>query len=195
MGTRDPRVDEYINQSGDFAKPILRHIRKLVHAAVPDVEETMKWRFPHFMYRGMMASMASFNSHCAMGFWKGSLVLNGRAERDGMGHFGRITSLRDLPADRTLIGYFKKAAALNDEGVKVARKRPVKRELVVPADLDAALKRNREARRRFDAFTTSHKREYVEWVTEAKTGSTRQKRLETAIAWIAEGKRRNWKYL
>ena len=195
MGKRDPRVDEYINQSEEFAKPILRHIRKLVHAAVPEVEETMKWRFPHFMHRGMMANMAAFKSHCAMGFWKESLVLNGRAERDGMGHFGRMTSLNDLPADRTLTGYFKKAAALNDEGVKVVRKRPVKRELVVPIDLDAALKRNKDARRTFDAFSTSHKREYVEWVTEAKTDGTRRKRLETAVAWMAEGKSRTWKYL
>jgi uncharacterized protein YdeI (YjbR/CyaY-like superfamily) len=195
MGKRDPRVDEYINQSEEFAKPILRHIRKLVHAAVPEVEETMKWRFPHFMYKGMMANMASFKSHCAMGFWKESLVLNGRAERDAMGHFGRITSVRDLPADRSLTAYFKKAAALNDEGVKVVRKRPAKRELVVPADLDAALKRNKDARRTFDAFSASHKREYVEWVTEAKTDDTRQKRLETAVTWMAEGKSRNWKYL
>jgi len=112
-----------------------------------------------------------------------------------MGHFGRMTSLNDLPADRTLTGYFKKAAALNDEGVKVVRKRPVKRELVVPIDLDAALKRNKDARRTFDAFSTSHKREYVEWVTEAKTDGTRRKRLETAVAWMAEGKSRNWKYL
>jgi uncharacterized protein YdeI (YjbR/CyaY-like superfamily) len=196
MGKRDQRIDDYISKSEDFAKPILRHIRKLVHAAVPEVEEAMKWSFPHFLHKGMLCSMASFKKHCAFGFWKESLVLNGSGERDAMGQFGRITSLDDLPADRRLSGYIKKAAALNDEGVKVVRKRPAgKKALVVPADLEAALKGNKDARRTFDAFSPSNRREYVEWLTEAKTDRTRQKRLDTAVAWMAEGKSRNWKYL
>ena len=196
MGKRDPRVDEYISKAEDFAKPILRHLRTLVHAAVPEAEEAMKWSFPHFMHKGMLCSMASFKNHCAFGFWKESLVLNGRADRDAMGQFGRITSLKDLPSDRTLTGYIRKAARLNDDGVKVVRKRPpVKKALVVPADLEAALTRNKDARRTFEAFSSSNQREYVEWLTEAKTDSTRQKRLETAVAGMAEGKIRNWKYL
>ena len=196
MGKRDPRVDEYISKSEDFAKPILKHLRKLVHAAVPEVEEEMKWNFPHFMYKGMLCSMASFKKHCAFGFWKERLILNGTGDRDAMGQFGRITSLGDLPSDRTLSGYIKKAAALNDRGVKVVRDRPtVKKAVVVPADLAAALKGNKEAQKTFDVFSPTNKRDYIEWLTEAKTDSTRQKRLETAMAWIAEGKTRNWKYM
>ncbi len=122
MGQTDPRIDKYIARAADFAKPILTHLRKVVHAACPDVEETMKWSAPHFDYKGMMCGMAAFKSHCAFGFWKGSLVLDGPRSDDAAGHFGRITSLSDLPSDRVIAGYVKKAAKLNDEGVKVARK-------------------------------------------------------------------------
>ena len=195
MGKTDPRVDAYIAKSADFAKPILLHLRKLVHAACPEVEETIKWSFPHFDYKGMMCSMASFKGHCAFGFWKSSLVIGGDAERNAMGHFGRITSLDDLPPDKTLIAYVKKAAALNAGGVKVEKKPAApKRPPTVPADLAAALKTNAAARKTFDAFSPSHKREYVEWITEAKTDATRAKRLQTTLGWLTEGKARNWKY-
>jgi uncharacterized protein YdeI (YjbR/CyaY-like superfamily) len=196
MAKKDPRVDAYIAKSADFAKPILTHLRKLVHTAVPDIEEDMKWSFPHFMHDGMVCSMASFKSHCAFGFWKASLVLGDNGEAGAMGHFGRITSLKDLPPDKTIIGYVKKAARLNEEGIKVPKKPAAPRvALKVPDDLTAALRRNKQARDAFEDFTYSHKKEYVEWITEAKTDATRQKRLETAVAWIAEGKRRNWKYM
>lgn len=194
MATRDPRVDTYIAKSADFARPILVHLRKLVHAACPGVSETIKWGVPHFDYKGMMCSMASFSGHCTFGFWKGALVLDGRAERTAMGHFGRITSLDDLPADRMLIAYVKKAAALNDNGVKVARARPAKKPARTPADLAAGLRTDAAARRTFAALSPSHKREYIEWITEAKTNATREKRVATTIAWLAEGKARNWKY-
>ena len=139
MGKTDPRVDQYIAKSADFAKPILMHLRKVVHAACPDVEETMKWSAPHFDYKGMMCGMSAFKSHCAFGFWKSSLVLDGPGSRDAMGQFGRITSVRDLPSDRVLTGYIKKAAKLNDAGVKVARKpAPPKKPLSVPADFAAS---------------------------------------------------------
>ena len=196
MGTRDPRVDAYIERSAEFARPILGHIRETVHAACPEVEETMKWSFPHFTYHGMLASMASFKAHCAFGFWKGDLVLGGRSERDAMGDFGRLTALSDLPADRALIACIKKAARLNDEGVKLPRKpAAAKKELKIPADFTAALDRNRTARATFDGFNYTNRKDYVEWVTEAKTEATRQKRLLTAIEWMAEGKVRNWKYV
>ena len=195
MGKTDPRVDQYIAKSADFAKPILTHLRKVVHAACPDVEETMKWSAPHFDYKGMMCGMSAFKSHCAFGFWKSSLVLDGPGSRDAMGHFGRITSVRDLPSDRVLTGYIKKAATLNDAGVKVARKPPQpNKPLRVPADFAGALKKKPAARKAFDAFSPSHRREYVEWITEAKTDATRQKRLAPAVEWLAEGKSRNWKY-
>ena len=195
MGTRDPRVDAYIEKSADFARPILKHLRKIVHTACPEVEETMKWSFPHFDYKGeMMCSMASFKSHCAFGFWKASLVLGDKVADGGMGHLGRITSLEDLPADRTLASYVRKAAKLNDEGAKVVRARRAKPELEVPEDLTRALKKNKKALTAFEAFPPSHRREYVEWIVDAKGEETRKRRLASAVEWIAEGKSRNWKY-
>ena len=195
MAKKDPRIDAYIAKSADFAKPILTGIRAVVHDVCPDVEETMKWSFPHFGYKGMMCSMAAFKGHCAFGFWKSSLVLDQPAGDDGMGHFGKITSLRDLPPDRQLAAYVKKAARLNDDGVRVA-KRPSapKKPLTVPTDFAEAIKRKAAARKTFDAFSPSQRREYVEWVTDAKTDATRQKRMATAVDWLSEGKTRNWKY-
>jgi uncharacterized protein YdeI (YjbR/CyaY-like superfamily) len=196
MGKKDPRVDEYIAKSEDFARPILTHLRKIVHAACPEVEETMMWSFPHFDYKGMMCSMAAFKEHCAFGFWKASLALDGNGADDGMGHFGRITANSDLPSDRTLTAFIKKAARLNDEGVKVDRQPAAsKKPVTVPTDFAAAIKRNPAARKTFDAFSPSARREYVEWVTEAKTDATRQKRMDTSVVWLAEGKQRNWKYM
>src|SRR5919199_6273412 len=200
MGTRDPRVDAYIDKSAEFAQPILAHLREVVHAACPEVEETMKWSFPHFMYRGMLCSMASFKQHCTFGFWKGALVLdgNGASAEAAMGSFGRITRLSDLPPKKTLASYVKKAAALNDAGVKApSRMAPKgkKKELVVPDDLMAALRKNKKALATFEGFSPSHRREYVEWITEAKSEDTRQRRLEQAVEWMAEGKPQNWKYM
>jgi uncharacterized protein YdeI (YjbR/CyaY-like superfamily) len=200
MATRDPRVDAYIAKSADFARPILEHIRAVVHAACPDVEETMKWGFPHFQYKGLLCSMAAFKEHCAFGFWKGSLVLGkGDGEADNaMGHFGRITKVSDLPSKRVLTGYIKKAMELNEAGVKSpTRSKPKapKSAPVAPDDLAAALEKNPAARSTFEGFSPSHKREYIEWITEAKTPATRARRLETAVQWMAEGKPRNWKYM
>jgi uncharacterized protein YdeI (YjbR/CyaY-like superfamily) len=198
MGKRDPRVDAYIAKSADFAQPILEHLRDVVHATCPEVEETMKWSFPHFMYNGMLCSMASFKAHCAFGFWKGSLIIEGNGDRreDAMGQFGRIESLADLPSRKVIAGYVKKAMRLNDEGVTVparARRQP-KPEVAVPDDVMAALRKNRKALATFEGFSPSHRREYVEWITEAKQDATRQRRLTQAIEWLAEGKSRNWKY-
>jgi uncharacterized protein YdeI (YjbR/CyaY-like superfamily) len=197
MGKRDPRVDAYIGKAADFAKPILTELRETVHAACPDVEEQMKWSFPHFMYKGMLCSMAAFKQHAAFGFWKGSLVV-GEASLSGetMGHLGRITTRSDLPAKSVLIGYIKKAAALNDDGVKVVRapKRAAPKAVRVPAVFAAALKKNTTAQAAFADFPPSHKREYIEWITDAKIDATRTRRIEQAIDWIAAGKSRNWKY-
>jgi uncharacterized protein YdeI (YjbR/CyaY-like superfamily) len=199
MGTRDERVDAYIARSAEFARPILNHLRDVVHAACPEVEETMKWSFPNFMYKGMLCSMASFKEHCAFGFWKGSLILNkeGDYTKDGMGHLGRIAKLADLPSKKVLTGYIKEAMKLNDAGVKSpTRSKPrAPKEVVVPQELTSALAKNKKALSTFEKFSPSHKREYIEWITEAKTEATRTRRLETAIEWIAEGKPRNWKYM
>jgi len=203
MGTRDPRIDAYIARSAEFAKPILSHLREVVHGACPEVEETMKWSMPHFMYQGMLCGMASFKQHCTFGFWKGSLIVKegGAPAEQAMGQFGRITALSDLPPKRVLAGYVKEAMRLNEEGVKVPRrpaaaktKRAATTTLAVPDDLAAALKKNRKAAATFDGFSPSHRREYVEWITDAKRDETRARRIGTAVEWLAEGKSRNWKY-
>jgi uncharacterized protein YdeI (YjbR/CyaY-like superfamily) len=197
MGTRDPRVDAYIDNAEDFAKPILTHLRDTVHAACPDVEEAMKWSFPHFMYKGMLCSMAAFKQHAAFGFWKGSLVLGDAGKgNEAMGHLGRITCIADLPPKKELTAYIRKAVALNDDGVKVPRapKTSARKPVRVPPDLAAALKKSKPALRTFENFSPSHRREYVEWITGAKTDATRTRRLKTAVEWMAEGKSQNWKY-
>ena len=198
MATKDPRVDAYIAKSAEFAKPILNHLRKIVHAGCPEVVETLKWSMPHFDYKGVMCGMAAFKQHCAFGFWKESLIFDPDkiGEKTAMGSFGCIKSLKNLPNEKTLIGYVKKAAALNEAGIKApGRTKPKKREpLAVPADFSAALKRNAKARKSFEAFAPSKRREYLEWVTEAKQDKTRNERLATSIKWLAEGKSRHWKY-
>ena len=202
MSQRDPRIDAYIEKSADFARPILRHLRAVVHEACPDVDETMKWSFPHFEYKGILCSMAAFKAHCAFGFWTGAEVLEGEAREGAMGQLGRITSVKDLPSKKVLAGYVKKAMALKDAGVKPAwakaRAAKAKSKVVsVPEELAAALalKKNRRARETFDAFPPGHRREYAEWVAEAKRPETRLRRAAQAVEWLAEGKQRNWKYL
>ena len=196
MGKKDPRVDAYISKAAPFARPILTRIRDIVHASCPDVEEAIKWSFPHFMYKGMLCSMAAFKRHAAFGFWKGSLVTGGPRSEDAMGHFGRIATLEDLPSHQVLARLIKKAAALNDEGVTVPRapRKAAPKAITVPADVAAALRKNKSAQRCFDGLSPSHKREYLEWITEAKTEPTRARRLTQAAEWMAEGKSRNWKY-
>ena len=197
MGKRDPRVDAYIAKAPDFAKPILTRIRKVVHSAGPDVEETIKWGAPAFMYNGILCIMASFKQYCAVNFWKGSLIVtnDGKRADDSAGQFGKIASVSDLPPDRILAGYVKEAMKLNESGAKVAKpKAKAKPPLETPPALMKALAKNAKARATFEVFSPSNKREYVEWITEAKTDDTRQRRLETAIEWMAEGKPRLWKY-
>jgi uncharacterized protein YdeI (YjbR/CyaY-like superfamily) len=197
MPAKDSRVDAYIEKSREFARPILEHLRAIVHEACPDVEEKMKWSFPHFDYKGMMCGMSAFKEHCAFGFWKQALLeqYGLTAEKTAMGSFGRITSLKDLPSDATIKKLIIEAARLNDEGIKIDK--PVskeKKELVVPDILTSALAANALAAETFNNFSYSKKKEYVEWIAEAKTDSTREKRLATTIEWLAEGKARNWKY-
>lgn len=202
MGKKDPRVDAYIAKSQEFAKPILKHFRELVHKACPDVEETIKWSFASFNYKGPLCSMASFKQHCAIGFWKAvlmkdtKLIANAKSE-SAMGHLGRITSLKDLPKDKVLIAYLKEAAKLNADGVKLSAKpkSKEKKELVVPDYFTKIIKRNKKSLETFGNFSYSNKKEYVEWITEAKTEETRNKRIAAAIEWLAEGKVRNWKYV
>ena len=196
MPRKDPRIDAYIKGRAPFAQPILKHLRAVVHEACPDVVETIKWGMPAFEYEGPLCSIAAFKAHAAFGLWKGGLILDsrGRDLESAMGSFGRLTSVEDLPGKRVLVGYLKQAMALNEQGIKVKRAVKPKPALPVPAELKAALARNAKARATFAAFSPSCRREYVEWVTEARQDATRGRRIATAVEWLAEGKRRNWKY-
>lgn len=193
MGKRDKRIDAYIAKSPDFAKPILTYLRDLVHEACPDCEEAMKWSSPTFMYRGMLCGFGAFKEHVSFGFWKHEIVVG---PRDGMG-FGRLTTIKDLPPRKQLVAYIKKAMKLNEEGVKVPRMKAAepKRAIPMPQDLKVALAANKTANATYEDFSPSHKREYLEWITEAKSEATRARRVEQAIEWMSEGKPRNWKYM
>ena len=198
MASHDPRIDAYIAKSAEFAQPILEHLRAVVHAACPDVEESMKWSSPHFGYKGaMMCSMAAFKQHCSFGFWLYKDVVGGKME-DGRGQFGKLTSMKDLPSKKELTAHIRKAMALNVAGVKQQRpKAAPKPPPALPEDFAALLaqKKHAAARKTYDGFSPGAKREYVEWITEAKNDATRQKRIATALEWMAEGKQRNWKYM
>lgn len=199
MPKKDPRIDAYIASAADFAKPILTHVRKLAHTACPEVEETIKWRMPHFVHKGILFFMASFKQHCTLHFWKGELVLGKdfQKSQEGMGQqFGRITAISDLPDEKVLLGYIKKAVELNEAGVKKDSGKPkAKKKVVVPDYFTAALAKNARARAAFENFPPGHQREYVQWITEAKRDETRAKRIATSIQWLAQGKPRNWKYM
>jgi uncharacterized protein YdeI (YjbR/CyaY-like superfamily) len=197
MPQTSPRIDAYIESAQEFAQPILNHLRALVHEACPNVEETWKWSFPHFLYKGeILCSMAAFKQHCTFGFWKQSLLENGTfPQKSAMGSFGRITSLDDLPNDETMKALIREAMRLNDEGIKVPHPRSNgAKELVVPDELLEALARNERAAETFNRFPYSKKKDYVDWIVGAKTDATRAKRLATSIEWLTEGKGRNWKY-
>ncbi len=197
MPTTDPRIDAYIEKSAEFAQPVLIHLRELIHKACPQVSETLKWSMPSFEYKGILCGFAAFKNHCTLMFWKQSLMETDAFPKNktAMGSFGRITSLKDLPSDKVIIGLIHQAMELNEKGVKVPRKAAAtKKDLVVPDDLTKALSKNKKAKAQFDKFSPSHKKEYVQWITEAKTEPTRNKRLATTIEWLAEGKSRNWKY-
>ncbi len=198
MGTKDPRIDAYIAKSAAFARPILTHIRKLVHANCPEVTETIKWSMPHFEYKGgIFCGMAAFKAHCTFGLWLGVLLKIESKLDKAMGQFGCITSLTELPSDAEIGRIIKAAMKLHDAGVKSpTRTKPVgKKELVVPDYFLAALKKNKKAFATFESFSPSKQREYVEWITEAKMDATRDKRLAQAVEWMREGKVRNWKYV
>ncbi len=193
MPTLDPRIDAYIAASGEFARPILEHVRAVVHAACPEVEETMKWSRPHFLYHGLLCGMSAFKAHCALGFWKGELLE--QSDASAMGQFGRITSIKDLPSKRELSAIVKRAMKLNEDGTAApARPKATPKAFTVPPYLLEALASRPAAGAQFENFSPGKKREYVEWLEDAKTDATRLRRMEQALEWIAEGKARNWKY-
>jgi uncharacterized protein YdeI (YjbR/CyaY-like superfamily) len=197
MTNHDPRIDAYIAKSAAFAQPILEHLRSRVHAACLDVEEGIKWGMPFFSYKAApMCMMAAFKQHCSFGFWLSKEVTGGSGE-DGMGQFGKLAALKDLPSEKQLAAFLKKAVALNEAGVKKARpKAAAKSAPTLPDELATLLAKppHAAARKAWDSFPPGAQREYTDWIIEAKTDATRQKRLATTLEWLAEGKRRNWKY-
>jgi uncharacterized protein YdeI (YjbR/CyaY-like superfamily) len=198
MGERDPRVDAYIAKAAPFARPILEHLRALVHEVCPDADETIKWGMPFFVSGGAsLCHMAAFKRHAAFGFWRHVDVMGGERPAEGMGSFGKLATLDDLPPKRTLATLLKRAAALNASGTKppraAAKKTPAPLP-EMPADFAAALQGVPAARRTWDAFSPSHRREYLDWILGAKRAETRAKRIAQAVEWLAEGKSQNWKY-
>jgi len=200
MGQRTREVDAYIAGAPEYARPILTRIRAAFHAGCPALEERLKWGVPSFEYKGLLGGMAAFKKHVTFGFWKSRLmedyhrVFSGAPRASMMG--ARVVTLGDLPPRGVLVAYVKEAKRLNDDGVKeprLARPRGTGR-VTVPADLEQALAANGKARAVFRGFPPSARREYVEWLTEAKREETRARRLRTAVEWLAKGKRRNWKY-
>ena len=200
MGSHDPRVDSYIAKAAPFAQPILEHLRALVHASCPEVAEDIKWSMPFFIYRGSpMCQMAAFKQHCAFGFWRHRDVVDAKdgPDDEGMGQFGKIATLKDLPPRKAFAASIKKAMAVIDSGTRPKRPSSApKPPPSLPDDLATLLaqKQHAAARKTYDGFPPSAQRDYVEWITEAKTEATRQKRIATTLEWLAEGKRRNWKY-
>ncbi len=203
MAKKDKRVDAFIAKSQPFAQPILKHLRKIVHEACPDVEENIKWGMPAFEYKGPMAGMASFKAHAVFIFHKGDImkdpkkILSPKSNQGGtsMGNFGKLTSLKDLPGDKTLIDYIHQAMKINDAGLKSPTKtKKAATPLQIPDYFLKELKKNKKAFTVFEKFAPSHRNEYILWITEAKTEETRNKRMSQALEWIAEGKGRNWKY-
>jgi uncharacterized protein YdeI (YjbR/CyaY-like superfamily) len=202
----NPKIDAYINQAKPFAQPILHHLRELVHKACPNVEETIKWSRPFFEYKGaILGNMSAFKEHCSFGFWGeeiGAVLREANMlGEEGMGSLGRITTLKDLPTDKQMLAWIRQATAFVDSGNYTspiaARHKVVKASkaaVEAPVEFAIALKKHKQAATVFAAFSPSCKREYVEWIAEAKRPETRDKRIATAIEWIAEGKQRNWKY-
>ena len=199
----NPAVDVYISKAKPFAQPILEHIRELVHKACPEVEEQIKWSMPSFVLHGViLGHMAGFKQHCAVGFWgpKMRALLNedGNQSLSGMGSLGKIASLNDLPPDKTLLDYYRQAGSFITSGARtksyIRPPKAAKPAIETPAELAAALKKNKAAAKVFAAFSPSCRREYAEWIAEAKRPETRDKRITQAVEWIAEGKQRNWKY-
>lgn len=201
MSAKSERIDIYISKAMPFAQPILNHLRELVHSAHPGIEEGWKWSFPHFLYQDeIVCSMASFKGHCAFGFWKASLLKTGdgifRESTDGMGSLGKIRSLSDLPSDNLIREAVLEAVTLIDGNQKVPRipKSSVENFQEIPADFQKLLNENPAAKSTLESFSKSNRREYLEWISDAKTEATRTKRMSTSIEWLNEGKIRNWKY-
>jgi uncharacterized protein YdeI (YjbR/CyaY-like superfamily) len=199
MGVRNPQVDKYINGAAPFAQPILRKVRDLFHKAGPQIEEKLKWGCPSFEHKGIVGGMAAFKRYVAWGLWKAKLLeQQGLMKSDKSSHMsgGNITDVSEIPPEKKVVALIRQAIELNERGVKLPQRSGKPKPLPkTPADLSSALKGNAAAAATFKAFSPSHKREYIEWITEAKSAETRARRLAQALEWMADGKPRNWKYM
>src|SRR5688572_25291303 len=195
MGQRSRDVDAYIAKSAPFAKPIFEKLRDLFHEACPEIEEKLKWSCPSFEYKGMVGGFAGFKAHAAFGFWRQDVLPDPKGLFKGNGPMAnKLTDVSQLPADNVLVSYIKAAVALSEKGAPPRQKAKAKPPVKVPTYFMAALRKNKKALETFNGFPPSHKREYVEWVVEAKQEATRQRRMDTAVQWLSQGKARNWKY-
>lgn len=203
MPSYDSRIDAYIAKSASFAQPVMEHLRVLIHEVCPEVEETIKWSMPSFEYKGILCGFAAFKQHCTFGFWKHAILAERHqvlrdTEKSAMGSFGKMTSIKDLPADKVLKMLIKDAMKLNEDGIAVpnaGRKAPIRKaEIPEPEYFTKALSEHKGAKETWSAFSPSCRREYLEWITDAKTEPTREKRLAKTIAQLSEGKKLNWKY-
>ena len=199
MATKDARVDSYIAESPEFARPVLKHLRKLIHEGCPEAVETIKWGSPFFDYQGLLCGFAAFKAHCSLFFWRDIDVSRWLPKTNtagaGMGQFGKLTSLADLPKDSVILACVRSAVEQRDSPAsKPKRVRQPAKELPVPPDLKKALATNAKAAAAFKNFAPSHRREYIAWISDAKRPETRERRLQTSIEWLSEGKSQNWKY-
>ncbi|MEM9410128.1 MAG: YdeI/OmpD-associated family protein [Planctomycetota bacterium] len=200
MPKLDPRVDQYIENSPEYAQPILSKIRKAFHKGCPEVEEAIKWGCPHFLHHGMLGGMASFKKHVSFGFWRSKeledpeeLFETGTGKKASMCN-AHVHNLKELPTQKVLVDYVRRATILNQTSPSPKKASTKKISTEIPTDLADALKKNTKAKKTFESFAPSHKRDYIEWINEAKRKATREKRLATTIEWLSEGRRRNWKY-
>ena len=200
MSITDPRIDAYIENAQPFAKPILIHLREIIHETCPEIEETWKWSFPHFMYKGkILCAFSAFKQHCGFGFWLEKEMntmkeLTKGAESTGMFTLGKIRNIDDLPSKVLLKTAIQEAMELTDMGVTLKKAAAEKKETEVPQYFSDALNENADAKKVFENASPSFRKEYSMWITDAKTEATRNKRIEQALEWISAGKGRNWKY-
>lgn len=198
----NPKVDAYLDAAEEFAKPIFVHLRGLLHATCPEVVEEMKWGIPHFDYRGeMMGIFAAYKKHCSFSFWKDSLMADARLKANSdlpaaKRFMGKLTTIADLPSDNDLIAWIREAMSLNERGVKLPPRQSdgPKKEVGIPDAFAERLAQAPAIRAIFEGKSASFQKEYNVWIGEAKTEATRDKRIDEALAWIAEGKGRFWKY-
>lgn len=201
MHRANPKIDEYIGSAPAFAQPVAAHLRFLLHTACPRVVETIKWGIPHFDCHGeMMCVFAAATRHCSFTFLKQEIMSDPRLRANpGLPaqkrFLGKLTSLSDLPQDPELVAFIKEAMVLNEQGVKLPeRESKGSKEVAVPEEFARRLNADSAARDVFEAKPQSFRKEYLLWIADAKTDTTRQKRIDTSLEWIAAGKGRFWQY-